>query len=224
MRSKCEIREEAERRERVAACAQLLATQMECESRMREFEQKAATQAEALRADTAAEQVKTEAAKAEARTNAEQILRMQSELEQLRSVHQEVSTHHSAEAVEELGRVKGELEILRKRLRESHEQQSAEESAANQRIKSLEDMLKTGEIQRRKLHNVIQELRGNVRVFARVRPFLPNDGLDLAALPEPTIQVRPDDTSLRISKAALGDHRSEDHPFSFDKVSGNKRE
>ena len=27
-----------------------------------------------------------------------------------------------------------------------------------------------------KMHNVIQELRGNVRVFARVRPFLPGDG------------------------------------------------
>ena len=25
------------------------------------------------------------------------------------------------------------------------------------------------------MHNIIQELRGNVRVFARVRPFLPDD-------------------------------------------------
>lgn len=28
------------------------------------------------------------------------------------------------------------------------------------------------------MHNTIQELRGNVRVFARVRPFLPGDGGD----------------------------------------------
>ena len=28
------------------------------------------------------------------------------------------------------------------------------------------------------MHNLIQELRGNVRVFARVRPFLPDDGVD----------------------------------------------
>jgi hypothetical protein len=33
-----------------------------------------------------------------------------------------------------------------------------------------------GEAQRRKMHNLIQELRGNVRVYARVRPFLPADG------------------------------------------------
>jgi len=26
------------------------------------------------------------------------------------------------------------------------------------------------------MHNLIQELRGNVRVYARVRPFLPADG------------------------------------------------
>ena len=33
-----------------------------------------------------------------------------------------------------------------------------------------------GEAQRRKMHNLIQELRGNVRVYARVRPYLPADG------------------------------------------------
>ena len=26
------------------------------------------------------------------------------------------------------------------------------------------------------MHNIIQELRGNVRVFARIRPFIPDDG------------------------------------------------
>ncbi len=31
------------------------------------------------------------------------------------------------------------------------------------------------EAERRKLQNLVQELRGNVRVFARLRPFLPND-------------------------------------------------
>ena len=83
LRIRCEVREEAERSERVAASAQLLATQKECDSRMREFERKAAVQAEALRADAAAEQVKTVAAMAEASTNAEQILRLQTELEKL---------------------------------------------------------------------------------------------------------------------------------------------
>ncbi len=35
------------------------------------------------------------------------------------------------------------------------------------------------------MHNIIQELRGNVRVFARIRPFLPDDSKrgDGAAMP-----------------------------------------
>jgi len=33
------------------------------------------------------------------------------------------------------------------------------------------------------MHNLIQELRGNVRVFARVRPYLPGDGVDDDAAP-----------------------------------------
>ena len=29
-----------------------------------------------------------------------------------------------------------------------------------------------------RMHNLIQELRGNVRVFARIRPYLPDDQAD----------------------------------------------
>ena len=89
------------------------------------------------------------------------------------------------------------------------------------RMAEMEDKLRAGEVQRRKLHNLVQELRGNVRVFARVRPFLPNDGLDMSALPEPTISVRSDVNSLRIMRApTTSEERLEDHSFSFDKVFG----
>ncbi len=89
------------------------------------------------------------------------------------------------------------------------------------KIAEYEDKLRAGEVQRRKLHNLVQELRGNVRVFARVRPFLPNDGLDMTKLPDPTITARGDMNSLRIYKApATSEERVEDHNFSFDKVFG----
>ena len=89
------------------------------------------------------------------------------------------------------------------------------------KIAEYEDKLRAGEVQRRKLHNLVQELRGNVRVFARVRPFLPNDGLDMTKLPDPTITARGDMNSLRIYKApANSEERVEDHNFSFDKVFG----
>ena len=43
-------------------------------------------------------------------------------------------------------------------------------------IEELKEQLMKGEQQRRKMHNRIQELRGNIRVFVRTRPFLPGDG------------------------------------------------
>ena len=91
-----------------------------------------------------------------------------------------------------------------------------------QRVQEYEEKIRVGEQQRRKLHNLVQELRGNVRVFARVRPFLPSDGLDLAeSSPEPVISLRSDLNSLRISKANVGpDERVEDHSFVFDRVFG----
>jgi len=50
--------------------------------------------------------------------------------------------------------------------------------------------------ERRKLHNTIQELRGNVRVFARVRPFLPHEQAKLRVGEEPWLRVDPDGTSI----------------------------
>ncbi|RHY93470.1 hypothetical protein DYB37_006220 [Aphanomyces astaci] len=71
---------------------------------------------------------------------------------------------------------KREADVLKLRLKElnHHGTQSLHEKDA--RIAALEAKLKDGEVQRRKMHNTIQELRGNVRVFARTRPFLPSDG------------------------------------------------
>eukprot|EP00953_Heterococcus_sp_UTEX-ZZ885_P001613 1393-Heterococcus_DN1.PRE.3 len=43
------------------------------------------------------------------------------------------------------------------------------------RIAELEALLEASDKQRRRMHNQIQELRGNVRVYVRTRPFLPTD-------------------------------------------------
>ncbi|CAM9160314.1 unnamed protein product [Chrysoparadoxa australica] len=48
-------------------------------------------------------------------------------------------------------------------------------SESKQRVHTLEGKLSEAEKQRRAMHNKIQEMRGNVRVFVRTRPFLPND-------------------------------------------------
>jgi len=62
------------------------------------------------------------------------------------------------------------------------------------------------------MHNLIQELRGNIRVFARVRPFLPGDGVSNDALP----CVVPNGENTM--KLLMGGDLSQVHTFSFDRV------
>ena len=80
----------------------------------------------------------------------------------------------------------------------------------DRRIVELEKELLKGEEIRRQMHNKIQELRGNVRVFVRTRPFLPNDKQSS----EPAIDVSPDGESLSISDLRSGGTVD----FKFDKV------
>lgn len=80
----------------------------------------------------------------------------------------------------------------------------------DRRIAELEAQLLEGEQLRRSMHNRIQELRGNIRVFVRTRPFLPGDG----GQTDPSIDVCPDGESLSI----VDRRGSGDHGFKFDKV------
>ena len=82
----------------------------------------------------------------------------------------------------------------------------------------LEDKLRKEETTRRKLHNQVLELKGNIRVFCRVRPTLTAEE-DLARMkyPDPEeatdIEVRGVD-----EKNSLGKDVTKQHPFSFDRV------
>lgn len=70
-------------------------------------------------------------------------------------------------------------------------------------IQSLEQQLSKAERTRRDLHNAIQELKGNIRVFCRIRPAL--DGADCALqLPE----------ANKLSLSCCGER----YPFGFDKI------
>ncbi|XP_042242981.1 carboxy-terminal kinesin 2-like isoform X2 [Homarus americanus] len=48
----------------------------------------------------------------------------------------------------------------------------AQVSEQKETIEELEQKLREGEMARRKLHNQVQELKGNIRVFCRVRPLI----------------------------------------------------
>lgn len=73
------------------------------------------------------------------------------------------------------------------------------------KVAQLESAAAENESRRRRLQNEIIELKGNIRVFCRVRP---STGAGSA------IQCMPDGATIRVSSGG------KDHPFSFDKVFG----
>ncbi|RYH20469.1 hypothetical protein EON65_23365 [archaeon] len=86
-------------------------------------------------------------------------------------------------------------------------------------IDEIQEKLNVSEVHRRKLHNIVQELRGNIRVFARVRPFLPSDGLDLSRSPDSCVHAKPELSTLQLRSGSNAE-RSEESLFTFDKVFG----
>ncbi|KAL9234140.1 hypothetical protein vseg_009043 [Gypsophila vaccaria] len=56
------------------------------------------------------------------------------------------------------------------------DEQSKEIDQLKKRLAEAEIQINEKELLRRKLHNTILELKGNIRVFCRVRPLLPEDG------------------------------------------------
>jgi kinesin family protein C1 len=80
----------------------------------------------------------------------------------------------------------------------------------DKRIAELEAQLLKGEQLRRQMHNCIQELRGNIRVYVRTRPFLPGDN----QTNESPVDVSPDGESLTIVDRRSGSPLD----FKFDKI------
>lgn len=155
-----------------------------------------AAQLNAVCSDLAATKARNEATKeADAEVHKKEIAALQFEMSVLRT--------RAAKVVDDdKNRVDSDEEdeaVLRARIEER-----------DRRIAELEALVLQGEIARRHMHNRIQELRGNIRVFVRTRPFLPGDGKQA----EPCIEACPDGESLNIV-----DHRGGgDHSFKFDKV------
>ncbi|KAE8733203.1 Kinesin-1 [Hibiscus syriacus] len=81
------------------------------------------------------------------------------------------------------------------------------------RLADMEYKLTDGENLRKKLHNTILELKGNIRVFCRVRPLLPNDG----ATTEGVIVSYPTSTES-LGRGIDLKQSGQKYPFTFDKV------
>jgi kinesin family member C1 len=94
------------------------------------------------------------------------------------------------------------------------------EEAAH-RIAELELEAREAEMHRRKLHNTVQELKGNIRVFCRVRPILQSEreagALD-AGWAYPDKRDKREIVVSSSSESAMGQERKEIYLFKFDQV------
>lgn len=110
------------------------------------------------------------------------------------ATHQELLSSH--------GQVLGELEQLRGRFAELEARAQREREAASKEQAQLQGQLQTSEERRRQTHNRLQELRGNIRVMVRVRPFIAFDGYTLNGHdppPKSAVEVGPDGASVIIT-------------------------
>ncbi|KAE9328785.1 Kinesin-like protein [Phytophthora fragariae] len=119
--------------------------------------------------------------------------------------------------VEELCKVKREADILRRRLSELTSQGVQSIAQKDRTISELQEKIKLGDKMRRAMHNTIQELRGNVRVFARTRPFLPSDRCDPNTT-VPVISCDFDGESLKLRRPGKNPSEPDTFAFTFDKV------
>ncbi|ORX39129.1 P-loop containing nucleoside triphosphate hydrolase protein [Kockovaella imperatae] len=125
--------------------------------------------------------------------------------------------------------LKAEVDISQQKVLESEERAASRERAAeeraNERIADIETELREAETIRRKLHNQVQELKGNIRVFARVRPALPHEATrdDLATLTFSDEKLDKEMGCSQLSvinrgESATGKEREQVNDFTFDKV------
>merc|ERR1719330_1629115 len=115
-----------------------------------------------------------------------------------------------------MSKLSAEINVMKERIK-MEEQKAMDSSAASEKkVVLLEQQIREGQAERRRMHNLIQELRGNVRVFARIRPFLPGDGVDDDAEP---VVVPKSETSLKLAVEKDGDSsNTQEFKFSFDRV------
>lgn len=123
--------------------------------------------------------------------------------------------------------LKMKLQKTEETLREREETISTLEQQlkdAQQLISELESKVREEESIRRRLHNTIQELKGNIRVFCRVRPPL---GSELSNTTTEQVMTHldfgsdEDEKTIELNQtgeSASGNAISKNYPFAFDKV------
>lgn len=149
------------------------------------------------------------------------------ELEALRTKSSVLEEENASQAKELKGlREQIKISIDKLQMAEStvvqHQHVGAEQKAImedlQQRLSEADQRVREGDILRRKLHNTILELKGNVRVFCRVRPLLPED--ESSMLEDQPVLQYPNSAELLGRGIELVQSQGQKHAFTFDKVFG----
>ena len=126
----------------------------------------------------------------------------------------------NSEQLKRLQEVSKEAEQLKRKL-SNKSATSREVSELRQRLSDLEEKLAKSDAMRRKIHNKLQELRGNVRVAARIRPqFHAEEDADIEGF---SMDTDIDGTKVALSlPPSKGEMRSRNeqlhHNFKFNRV------
>jgi len=212
LRARSDQKEREERNERIALSAQMVAMTKEhaqMETQLNEAKEVLEGKwKEKLEAQEEALKLKEQ----EIADTQEIIAGLKGEIDALKISLQNEKSVAVAEAAGKLSKLTAEINILKERIRAEEEKAVQNGEAAKKLQASLEAQIQEGRAERRRMHNLIQELRGNVRVFARIRPFLPGD--HAAEDAEPCV-VPKSETSLKIMMDEKG---TAEHKFSFDRV------
>ncbi|EEF39523.1 kinesin, putative [Ricinus communis] len=130
--------------------------------------------------------------------------RCSSQSKQIRTMQEELETAQSKLRVSDLSafEIKTEFEAQKRLITE-----------LQSRLEDAEFKLVEGEKLRKKLHNTILELKGNIRVFCRVRPLLPDD----SASAEGKLISYPTTTEF-LGRGIDLQQNGQTYPFTFDKV------
>jgi len=212
LRARSEEKERDEKNERIALSAQMVAMTKEhalSEAKLKEMNESSERQWKLVTEKK--EQLLEEKEKClnEAK---EHIAGLEGEIISLKHALNDQKSIAHAKSAEEISRLKGEINMLREKLRFEEQKCVSTEVANLEKVKLLEAQVVECQSERRRLHNLIQELRGNVRVFARVRPFLPGDNVP----DHERACVTPiSDTSLKLNATK---ENSQVHKFEFDRV------
>ncbi|RMJ25302.1 kinesin-like protein [Aspergillus sp. HF37] len=115
------------------------------------------------------------------------------------------------------------LESGREEQSQSFERLNQQMMDALAETNEAKEKLRKEETVRRKLHNQVQELKGNIRVFCRVRPSLNNeDSTEVAPIQYPDEAEESKEINLigQEEKSSLGTVSRKNNNFSFDRVFG----